>query len=381
MNGSEIQGVAKSKKAVYAVIAVLCVLLAAAIAFLAYGSFSAQDKTVMEYTDEAAKASGKIDQSLMSLVMSVVNSELGVDLYAGTGIWNVEYQQGSDKTVKDIVVAQGKSYAEGLLQSEYLFDTFYGFTFPKNYETSIDSLVAGLVTSYGSKGKLDEYLSSFGTNTDSLKRYLTLVMKRDLLYKNLYSEGGVRYGEIEGLKKAEFENNYIIADHILIKYSGGMKDDGTEIPLSDSEKQQRLEKAQAIYNEIINGARDFDEALVEFGEDTYIIGYPFGYFVSKNFDWSGISAEVQNAVRQMNDGEIRFVDTESGAYIVRRNAMSPELYKSNGDFNTYLESNSAQNDFLDLCEKSCKVTIYEDALSELDPEVIPSFDMNLLGQQ
>ena len=158
-----------------------------------------------------------------------------------------------------------------------------------------------------------------------------------------------------------------------------MKDDGTEIPLSAEEKQQRYEKAKTLYNEIINGARDFDEALIEYNEDTYILGYPFGYFVSKNFDWSGISSDVQNSVREMKDGEIRFIDAENGAYIVRKNPMTPELYKSNGDFNTYLESSAVQNDFLALCENSCNVAVYEDALYELDPEVIPSFNMDMLG--
>jgi hypothetical protein len=379
MDSNTVQNHGKNKKIMYVLIAVLCVLLALAVAFLVAGPSSSKNKAVMKYTDEISKASGEIDQNLMSLVMSVVNSELGVDAYAGSGIWSAQYQEGSEKTVKDIVVAQGKSYAEGLLQAEYLFDCFYSFTFPKEYETHIDTFMSELVTAYCSKAKLEEYLSTFGTNTKSLSRYLTLVIKRDLLYKGLYSEDGLKYAEIEDLKKAEFEKNYFTADHILLKYSAGIKDDGTEIPLTAEEKQQKTEKAKTIYNEIINGARGFDDALIEFGEDTYVLGYPFGYFVSKNFDWSGISSDVQNSVREMEVGEVRFVDTEDGAYIVRKNPTAPELYKSNGDFNTYLESTAVQDDFLKLCEESCEITVNEELLSELDPEVIPSFDMSLLG--
>ncbi len=378
LNGNQVENAGK-KKIVYIVIAVLCAALVAAVVFFAVGSFGSDKKAVMEYRNDKGKVTGEIDMNLMSLVMSVVNSQLGADAYAGTGLWDMEYQEGSGKTVKDVVVAQAKAYAQGLLQAEYLHDHVYSLELSKDYVTFLDSYIDELTASFGGKKQLEDYLSTYGTDSESLKRYMILVMKSDALRAAFYSEGGLRYGQIEPIKKAYFEANYSIADHILLKYSGGVKDDGTEIPLTEEEKQQKKEKARVLFDEIQNGVRQFDDALIELGEDTYILGYPYGYFVADNYNLSGLSEDVQNAVREMEVGEIRLVEAENGSYIIRRNPMNAEMYKSNGDFNAYIESAVIQEDFLNQCESASSLVVYDEFLENLDPENIPSFNMNLLG--
>lgn len=356
--------------------AILCVVVLCAF-FIA----SCSAETTMTLKNEKGKTVGEIDQKLMSLIMSVSNSQLGVDAYTGTDIWEMKYQEGSDKTVKDVVVAQAKAYAEGLLQAEYLCDNEFGSGLSKEQISFVDDYINELKSMYGEK-VLENTLSAYGTDTEALKRYMLLVLKRDAVYKALYSaETGLRLGEVQTAKKSYFEEKFVIEDHILLKYSGGVKDDGTEIPLNDEQKAEKLLAAKMLYDEIVNGVRDFDEALAEFGEDTYILGFPFGYFVSKDFDWSGMPSEVQSGVREMKDGEIRFIETESGVYIVRRNPMNSELYASNGSFDLYLESIVAQDDFLLLCEGAGSVSVNEELFAELDPKNIPSFNMSLLGQE
>lgn len=380
LNGNQVENAGK-KKIVYIVIAVLCAALVAAVVFFAVDSFGSDKKAVMEYRNDKGKVTGEIDMNLMSLVMSVVNSQLGADAYVGTGLWDMEYQEGSGKTVKDVVEAQAKAYAEGLLQAEYLHDHVYSLELSKDYVTFLDSYIDELTVSFGGKKQLEDYLSTYGTDSESLKRYMILVMKSDALRTAFYSEGGLRYSQIEPIKKAYFEANYRIADHILLKYSGGVKDDGTEIPLTEEEKQQKKEKARVLFDEIQNGVRQFDDALIELGEDTYILGYPYGYFVADNYNLSGLSEDVQNAVREMEVGEIRLVEAENGSYIIRRNPMNAEMYKSNGDFNAYIESAVIQEDFLSQCEGASSLVVYDELLESLDPENIPSFNMNLLGQE
>ena len=359
------------------VIALICLLLL--MCTVLFGCKSSNN--VAEIENGSGKVVGEIDQKLMSLIMSVSNSQLGAEAYAGTDIWNTTYP-GSDKTVKDIVVAQARAYAVGLLQAEQLCDTVYGSGLSKEQISFVDSYIDELTTVYGGAKGFESVLSSYGTDVEALKRYMLLVIKRDAVYKTLYTqETGTRYPDIQSAKKDYFAKNFFVEDHILIKYSGGMKADGTEIPLSPEEQQAKREAAKALYAEIQNGVRTFDEALAEFGEDTYVLGYPFGYFISRDFDWSGMPSVVQSAVREMTEGEIRFVDAETGAYIVRKNQMNPELYKSNGNFDLYLESTIAQEDFLLQCEYAGDVNVDEELLAELDPENIPAFDMSLLGQE
>ena len=359
------------------VIALICLLLL--MCTVLFGCKSSNN--VAEIENGSGKVVGEIDQKLMSLIMSVSNSQLGAEAYAGTDIWNTTYP-GSDKTVKDIVVAQARAYAVGLLQAEQLCDTVYGSGLSKEQISFVDSYIDELTTVYGGAKGFESVLSSYGTDVEALKRYMLLVIKRDAVYKTLYTqETGTRYPDIQSAKKDYFAKNFFVEDHILIKYSGGMKADGTEIPLSPEQQQAKREAAKALYAEIQNGVRTFDEALAEFGEDTYVLGYPFGYFISRDFDWSGMPSVVQSAVREMTEGEIRFVDAETGAYIVRKNQMNPELYKSNGNFDLYLESTIAQEDFLLQCEYAGDVNVDEELLAELDPENIPAFDMSLLGQE
>lgn len=359
------------------VIALICLLLL--MCTVLFGCKSSNN--VAEIENGSGKVVGEIDQKLMSLIMSVSNSQLGAEAYAGTDIWNTTYP-GSDKTVKDIVVAQARAYAVGLLQAEQLCDTVYGSGLSKEQISFVDSYIDELTTVYGGTKGFESVLSSYGTDIEALKRYMLLVIKRDAVYKTLYTqETGTRYPDIQSAKKDYFAKNFFVEDHILIKYSGGMKADGTEIPLSPEQQQAKREAAKALYAEIQNGVRTFDEALAEFGEDTYVLGYPFGYFISRDFDWSGMPSVVQSAVREMTEGEIRFVDAETGAYIVRKNQMNPELYKSNGNFDLYLESTIAQEDFLLQCEYAGDVNVDEELLAELDPENIPAFDMSLLGQE
>jgi len=355
---------------------IITVLLALSLIVCLCACTPINSKTVMEY-----KAGNEIlnsaDQNLLSLVMAVVNFQLGADSLTPE-MWDMEYQQDNDTTVKQIVVAQSKAYLEGLLQAEYLCDYAYGIGLSDEQNDSVEKYIESLTSSMGSEKELDKFLSTYGANAKTLERYMKLVMKQDTVYKSFYSEGGIRYNEVEARKEPYFEENFHVADHILIKYAGALKDDGTEIPLTDEEIEHKRSMAKNLYNEITNGVRSFDDALDEFNQDTYKLGYPFGYFVPETFYWSGISTDVQDAVLEMNDGEIKLVDTDEGAYIIRKNAMDSKLYASNGGFETYLESTLAQEDFLALCEAADGVVVYDDVISELDPALIPSFDIDSL---
>ncbi len=357
---------------------IISIVLAAAMLVLALVSCTKTPENAVVCKDADGKVTGSVNTKLYSLLTAVVNFQLGADSLSAD-MWDMNYQQGNDTTVRQIVIAQTKAYAEGLLQAEYLCDVTYKIGLSDEQKDSVDKYISSIVTSYGSEKALESYLSTFGADTEALRRYMELVLKQNTLYESFYTEGGIRHGVIEERKPSYFKEHFEIADHILVKYSGGLKDDGTEIPISDEEKETKRQAAKSLYNEIVNGLRDFDEALEAYNDDTYKFGYPFGYFVPDTFYWTGISTDVQDAVNEMKAGEIRFVDTEDGAYIVRKNEMDETLFASNGNFETYIESTLAQEDFLEICEKSVTVEENGDIISLFDPALIPSFNIDALS--
>lgn len=360
------------------VIKALSVLCAALLLLTCLISCSEKAQYALECKGSDGKTSAGIDSKLYSLLYAVVNYQLGADSLE-SDMWDLQYQEGNTTTVREIVVAQTKAYAKGLLQAEYLCDVTYKIGLSDEQRDSVDKYVSEIISSYGSQKSLESYLSTFGADTEALRRYMELVLKQNTLYESFYSEGGIRYDIVNAQKPSYFGEHFAVADHILVKYSGGLKDDGTEIPISDEEKEAKRQAAKSLYNEISNGVRDFDSALEAYNDDTYKFGYPFGYFVPDSFYWTGISTDVQDAVNEMNVGEIRFIDTEDGAYIVRKNAMDENLYRSNGNFETYIESTLAQEDFLKICEESALISENADVISKFDPALIPSFSIDALG--
>lgn len=359
---------------------ILSVFLALAIILCAFASCESKNlKLAMQYKNSDGKVTGEIDQKLMSLIVAVVNFQLGTDTL-DEGMWDMAYQEGNDTTVKQIVMAQSTAYARGLLQAEYLCDKVYEIGLSDEQQDSIDTYISEATALFGSKKEFENALSVYGADIAALERYIALVLKQDTLFESLYSETGLRRGNVEQKKPQYFSEHFVICDHIMIKYSAGTKDDGTTIPISEEEKSQKREMAKTLYNEITNGVRDFDEALGEFNEDTYKLGYPFGYFVPDNFYWSGISQEVQDAALEMKESEIRFVDADEGAYIIRKNEMNPALFASNGDFGTYLDASVSQEDFLSVCDNADGIIVNNDIVNELNPATIPSFNIDTIGQ-
>ncbi|MBQ7399754.1 MAG: peptidylprolyl isomerase [Clostridia bacterium] len=336
-------------------------------------------KVAIEIKDSEGKTVSTIDQKLLSLIMAVTNFNLGTSNLE-EDMWDMTFQEGNDTTVKQIVVAQSTAYAKGLLQAEYLCDVAYEIGLSDKQKDSIETYISDLSASYGSEKNFENALSVYGADVASFKRFMELMLKQSTMYESFYAEGGYRRDAVELAKPEYFEENYVIADHILLKYSAGTRADGVDIPVSEEEKAAIRERAKTLYQEIITGVRDFDEALTEFSEDTYKLGFPYGYFHPVFYYQDVISQDVQDAARKMTVGEIRFVDTEAGAYIVRKNEMDPTLYSSNGDFELSIESVIAQEDFLSLCETAGEVAVNDTIVNELNPAHIPPLNIDALGQ-
>ncbi len=338
--------------------AMLCVCLAATALISCSGG-----KVAVKYD---GKGGGEINQSTMSLLIAVVNGQRNYSDLLDTPI-----ADGQELTYGDLVVVEATTLAEMLLKCEYLNDVVYGFGLSDQEEDAIEEYIDSVVTAYGSEEALSNAMSKFGADKKALRRFVTLSLKQSVLRQNLFGEDGELYVDNEKLLDY-FEEKYIIADHVYLKLTGEQKEDGTTIPLTEQEKQQKRDFANSLYDMVLSGETDFDTAIEEYGEDTYKMMYPDGYFVPKSTD-TNLEENVINALIEMQEGEIRVVETETGLYILKRKTMEKELCLTVPDFAATLLYSIENEEFNGIVEAVGDVIIDKDVIAELDPAVIPAF--------
>lgn len=331
---------------------------------------------VMKLSDSNGKQVAVVDQSFMSLWIGLQNYQYSayISAFEKIGGWQTVVDRQTGKTLDDRMLDEAVETLKRMLCAEYIHDNVYDISFSKEQQNSVDAYIDTLVTNAGGKAALESALSAYGTNIDSLERFLVLSAKQNTLYTTFYSQGGA-YEVTDDMKKKYFEENYCIADHIFIDLRGTQKEDGTVIPLTDEQKSAKLSKAEEIYNALSSGVYSFDEAKAQFNEDAYSQQYPFGYFVSGD---GTFGQEFESAAMQMKEDELRFVQTSAGYHIILKKPMNGELYKSNGNFSDSLSTIISQNLFVELLETAdLKVEINEEALNQLKPSLIKPFDFSV----
>ncbi len=347
-------------------IGLFCVLLAV----LLLASCGGAGKVAMKYD---AKGGGEINQSTMSLLIAVINGQRSE--YAP--YLNKPIAEGGETTYGDLIVVEATALGEMLLKCEYLNDVVYGFGLSAEQSDSVEKYIDAAVDTYGSKTALADALSKFGADTEALKRFVTLSLKQSTLRQNIFGEGGTNYITDTELI-SYFADNYIIADHVYLKLSGEAKEDGTATPLTEEQKQEKRDFANALYMQILSGGTTFDKAIEEYGQDTYKMMYPDGYFVPREQE-SNLEEAVLSALREMTEGDMRVVETASGIYILRKNEMNGQLCMSVPEFAAALEYTMENEKFGEMIEALDGVKLDKDIIGELDPSVIPAFNFSTEG--
>lgn len=342
------------------------------------GCSSSDTKVALEYKDANGKVTGSIDQSLLSLIIAVINYQLGADSFSDSSMWDMEIDE-SGTTVKDVVRAEACSYAEMLLRAEYLNDYVYGYGFSDKQQDSVDKKIDSAAERKGSKDNLKTYLSGYGSSIESLERFMVLETKLGTLQENLYSEKGP-FAVTDAEVKNFFAENYNIADFVCILLTGEEKDDGTTVPMSDEEKEEKRIHAKNILNQISAGAIDFEEAMANYSEADYTSVYPDGLLIPNNGTAQGINEEVSEKVRTMAEGDVDYVETQNAIYIVKKQKMNAELYRSKTGLAENLKQALESEDFTKQLATADGAQLYKDVANSLDPSLIPAFNVDDISQ-
>ena len=122
----------------------------------------------------------------------------------------------------------------------------------------------------------------------------------------------------------------------------------------------------------------FDKLVEEYGEDEGMTNYPNGYYLTKNSDYD--SPEVVKALFEMEEGEIRRVESEYGIHIVMKYELDKGGYADEKN-ETFFMSSDGSYSFL----SSLKNELLDEYLAKykedivIDEELLKSVSMKTVG--
>ncbi len=312
-----------------------------------------------------------VSVNFLYLLTSIQKSMYADMVNSYGGDWNTVVNADTGETFSDMLQGLVIKSAQSSLICEHLHDTVYGLELTDEQKQSIDTQIQSMTENYGSKELLEEKLSTYSADIETLERYFELSIKQANLYNAFYSESGVHKISDEQIMKY-FEENYSIVTHIYFNTVSKIKPDGTAVSLTAEEKAQKQATAEDVYNRALAG-EDFYELRTQYSEDSYESEYyPNGFFVT--YDTS-FPTEFTVAAMEMQVGDLRYVNSDtSGIHIMRRLPMNSQLYNSDENVYATIKQTLCANDFDERIAQNLDiVTLVEEQLSKLNVAVVPEF--------
>lgn len=233
---------------------------------------------------------------------------------------------------------------------------------------------------YGSRGALNQELSSLMLNVDSLKEAYTWEEKHDCVYNWLYGKGGV--DEVSDAKLMEYyEKNYYCIQYIVFYTTKIETNDKGEYvydengqlvtkDLTEDEMKKKLADIEDCFTKLTAG-EDFEALRKKYSEyDTS--SYPNGFLLSANeLDIWG--ADIILATQQAKVGDIYKVEEESAVFLVCKREL-PDM-GSLGELELEQIKNLSSYATAELYdaffgELQKNVVVYEDVLAKYKLEAV-----------
>ncbi len=288
--------------------------------------------------------------------------------------WEHIIDSDNNTTLYDLLMTESRESAKRLISVEYIHDKVYEIQLSDKQNDSIEKQVDNLVSRYGSKNALDSALSRYGADTDTLRRYYSLMLKQNNLYSYFYDEGGV-FAISEEAKQKYFNDNYSIADHIFFKFPTKQDVESNDADLATL-KAQKKKTASEVFSAIKSAGADFDTLKEQYDEDVHAKElYPYGFFVTND---SSFPPEFTSAVLGMSVGDIATVETpDTGIHIIRKKQMDSSLYNAYESVEASINDALCAEDFSKRIDGyTSNVTINEGQFASFDPKLIPEFSLN-----
>ncbi len=171
-------------------------------------------------TDVLSYGEYSITKPMFSLMLSIQKGNMAYAIASSYGDYDSEdfwgtVIDGSSTTFNDYYTFAVYEKAKHYLSAMVLFDELK-LSLPDTSVTEVDKKMKQFVTEdgEGSKKKLNELLSAYGANYDTLREYLLLEAKVSYLSNHLYGENGSKIGV--AVKDNYYEENYIAFKQVLL---------------------------------------------------------------------------------------------------------------------------------------------------------------------
>ena len=217
------------------------------------------------------------------------------------------------------------------------------------------------IEQYGSVMSFEKYLESFGTTYDEYEKLYIMTWNKDALKEALFGkDAGAMQIPNESIKQYYAENYYTV-EHIFITTAYQEKIDGTRAPISDAEKERRTAVATEIYEAVKNGASLTDiEGL--YNQD-YVVVYPNTSSTDSTGETTN-APELGQALKEMEIGEVRAVNSSYGVHIIKRVPTVAEDYNKSANTVEAIRTKLADSAFEQILDEFAKkVTVNEDLVS------------------
>lgn len=284
--------------------------------------------------------------------------------------WNAMTSEDSEQTnaqyIRDNIETRIKYY----LVAQSLFDE-YGLSLSSDAKKKISGYIDDKLNYYGSRSACNDALEKkYGIDLKTLEKIYTWEEKYLSVYDYLYGTSGKLTATADEIDKY-YKNYYARAKYVMFlkdckkQYDKDGKlvtdKDGHAVyeDLTEEEKKQVKANAEEAFADVKAG-KSFDgfSDTIDYYLDKYmnehvtdiIKNYPNGFYITPD-EYAVHTAAVTEAVFDMKEGEVRFVENESCYFVVKKYALIDGAYTSTVDSDqfsylvSYANSEKFTNDF------------------------------------
>ena len=345
----------------------LCALLSAGMLFAASCTEKTEDHALCGYdTNGKHMKEACMTEGMYSFFLSQKKSEFLPVLVLNYKDFSGEYDELWGLTAPD-----GKTYEEHFSQlaledakkivaaNMVLYENFVP---QQAYIDLISSTVENhAIEKYGSVMSFEQYLETFGTTYEDYEKLYLLTWNKETLKESLFGdEVGVMQIPDASIKKY-YADIYYTVEHIFITTAYQEKIDGTRAPISEAESARRKATATEIF-ELVKSGASLSEVAERYPND-YVVVYPNSSAMDSTGETTN-APELGEALKQMQIGDVRSVESAFGVHILKRIETNPENYNKSANVVETIRTKLEEESFEEiLATYSQKVTVDDDMVS------------------
>ncbi len=264
--------------------------------------------------------------------------------------WNSPVSEGSDQTNGEYVRSNIETRIRYYLIGQALFDE-YNLSLDKDAKVKIKGYVDDKIAYYGGRSACNSALEkTYGISLATLEKIYTFEEKYLTVFNYLYGSDGKLSATAQEIDDY-YHNYYARAKYVMFlkdckkKYDENGKvvtdSEGHVVyeDLTDEEKAQVKQDAQTVFDDVkadkkfdkYNDAMDYYmEKYMEEHVSDILETYPNGFYITAD-EYLVHTAAVTEAVFDMEDGEVRFVENESCYFVIKKYPLIDKAYASSAD--------------------------------------------------